>query len=155
MTGLAEAAVTDRVGTQRVGDGEIRSAFAVFAVLCAMTLVVLDAGIVNVALPSIGARLQASPAQTLLVVTAYQAGLMMALLPSGALGERFGHRRIFTLGVGVFAAASLLCAVSPSLPWLVCARLLQGLGGAAVMALGVALLRFTVPLGRLGAAIGW
>jgi len=57
--------------------------------------------------------------------------------------------------VMLFTAASALCALSPSLPWLVAARFLQGLGGAAIMALGVALLRAVVPHHRLGAAIGW
>jgi len=128
---------------------------AVFAVLAAMTLVVLDAGIANLALPVLGQAFGSPPAHGILVVTAYQAGLIMALLPAGALGERFGHRRVFTLGVAVFAAGSALCALSPGLPWLVAARLVQGLGGAAVMALGVALLRLSVGGDRLGAAIGW
>lgn len=129
--------------------------FAVFAVLASMALVVLDAGIVTVALPALGAALGASPATAVLVVTAYQAGLIMTLLPSGALGERFGHRRVFAVGVAVFAVSAGLCALSPTWEWLVAARWLQGLGGGAVMSLGVALLRFTVPKGRLGAAIGW
>ncbi|MBX3482837.1 MFS transporter [Phenylobacterium sp.] len=137
------------------GSGAGQRAVAIFAVLSAMTLVVLDAGVANVALPALGDALGAAPDRAMLVVTAYQAGLVMALLPAGALGERFGRRRVFALGVGVFAGASALCALAPSLPWLVAARLLQGLGGAAIMALGVALLRLSVPAGRLGAAIGW
>ncbi len=92
---------------------------------------------------------------SILAVTAYQTGLIMALLPSAALGERFGYRRVFVGGVCVFTTASLLCAASPSLAWLVAARTLQGLGGSAVMALGVALLRFTVSSSRVGAAISW
>ncbi|WP_334164709.1 MFS transporter [Phenylobacterium sp.] len=127
----------------------------VFAVLASMALVVLDAGVVNVALPAIGGSLGAEPAEAVLVVTAYQTGLVMALLPCGALGERFGHRRVFAWGLAAFIIASGLCAAAPGLPWLVAARFVQGLGGAAVMALGVALLRFAVPEGRLGAAIGW
>ena len=59
------------------------------------------------------------------------------------------------LGIALFTAASVLCAVSPSLPWLVASRFLQGLGAAAVMALGIALLRLIVPHHQLGAAIGW
>lgn len=62
---------------------------------------------------------------------------------------------MFTAGVLLFTAASALCALSPTLPWLVAARFIQGLGGAAIMALGVALLRVAYPPGRLGAAIGW
>ena len=125
------------------------------AVLSAMTLVVLDAGIANVALPTLGHALRVGPGQTVLVITAYQAAVVMALLPCGALGERFGFRRVFVWGVAIFTVASGLCALAPSLPWLLAARFLQGCGGAAVMALGVALLRLSVPPGRLGAAIGW
>jgi DHA2 family multidrug resistance protein-like MFS transporter len=79
----------------------------------------------------------------------------MALLPCAALGESVGHRKVFTVGVALFVGASVFCALSPSLSWLVAARFLQGLGGAAVMALGVALLRAVVSEGRLAVAIGW
>ena len=132
-----------------------RRAMAIAAVLLAMALVVLDAGVANVALPTLARTLRAAPARTILVITAYQTALIMALLPCGALGERFGYRRVFVGGVALFTAASALCAAAPDLAWLVAARFVQGLGGAAVMALGVALLKFSVPHGRLGAAIGW
>lgn len=130
-------------------------AAAVAAVLAAMAMVVLDAAVANVALPTIAGALQVTPARSVWIVTAYQAALVMALLPCAALGESLGHRRVFAAGVGLFTAASVLCALSPSLPWLVAARLLQGLGGAAVMALGVALLRSALPPRLLGPAIGW
>jgi DHA2 family multidrug resistance protein-like MFS transporter len=132
-----------------------RRTAAIAAVLTAMSLVVLDAGMANVALPTMARSLHATPAIAILVITAYQTALMVALLPCAALGERFGYRRVFVWGVAVFTAASALCALSPSLPWLVVARFIQGLGGAAVMALGVALLRFAVPRSQLSAAIGW
>jgi len=132
-----------------------RRALAITAILAAMSLVVLDAGMANVALPTLARALSATPARSVLVITAYQTALVMALLPCAALGERFGNRRVFQTGVAVFLIGSLLCALSPSLPWLVAARFVQGLGGAAVMALGVALLRFAVARDRLGAAVGW
>jgi MFS transporter, DHA2 family, multidrug resistance protein len=128
---------------------------AVIAVLLAMALVVLDAAIANVALPAIAASLRVTPATSVLVVTAYQTALVMVLLPSAALGESFGYRRVFAAGVTLFTLASLACALSPTLPWLIAARFVQGVGGAAVMALGIALLRMAVPSGWLGAAIGW
>jgi DHA2 family multidrug resistance protein-like MFS transporter len=128
---------------------------AIAAVLLAMTLVVLDASIANIALPTIAASLRVSPATSVLVITAYQTALVMLLLPLAALGESFGYRRVFSIGVALFTIASVACALSPSLPWLVAARFVQGIGGAAVMALGVALLRFTVSRKALGAAIGW
>lgn len=132
-----------------------RRIVAIAAVLSAMSLVVLDAGMANVALPTMAHALDATPARAILVITAYQTALVMALLPCAALGDRFGYRRVFVSGVAVFTLASALCAMAPSLPWLVGARFVQGLGGAAIMALGVALLRLSVPTTRLGAAIGW
>lgn len=135
--------------------GRFRDAMAIAAVLGAMVLVVLDASIANVALPSIAASLEVTPAMSVWVITAYQAGLLMALLPVAALGESRGLTRVFAAGVALFTAASVLCAVAPTLPWLVAARFVQGLGGAGVMALGVALLRAVVPHEELGAAIGW
>lgn len=142
-------------GHSGLGLPEPRRTVAIAAVLAAMVLVVLDAAIANVALPTIAHSLRVTPAMSVWVITAYQTALVMALLPFAALGESIGYRRVFTAGVGLFAAASVLCALSPSLPWLVAARFVQGLGGAAVMALGVALMRFALPQGRLGAAIGW
>ncbi|UTP40940.1 MFS transporter [Phenylobacterium sp. LH3H17] len=132
-----------------------RPLHAIAAVLAATVLVVLDASIVNVALPTLARALDVTPGASVLVVTAYQLALVTALLPCAALGESLGFRKVFIAGVSVFTAASALCALSPSLPWLVAARFVQGLGGAAVMSLGVALLRQVVPDKSLGAAIGW
>lgn len=132
-----------------------RKAISIAAVLLAMSLVVLDAGMVNVALPTLADALSATPARAVLVVTAYQTALVMALLPCAALGERFGPNRVFRLGIALFLAGAVLCTLAPALPWLIAARFVQGLGGAAVMALGVSLLRFTLPADRLGAAVGW
>lgn len=132
-----------------------RRVWAIAAVLAGMVLVVLDAAIANIALPTIGTSLQVTPASAVQVVTAYQLGLVMMLLPAAALGESLGFRRVFAAGAALFTAASVVCALSPSLTWLVVARFVQGIGGAGIMALGVALLRFVVPQHRLGAAIGW
>jgi DHA2 family multidrug resistance protein-like MFS transporter len=128
---------------------------AAAAILGAIVLVVLDGAIANVALPSIAQQLQASAADAVWVVTGYQLAVVMFLLPAAAVGERFGYRRVFSAGVALFTVASGLCALAPTLPWLVAARFLQGLGSAAVMPLALALLRFTYPNRLLGAAIGW
>ncbi len=128
---------------------------AIAAVLAAMVLAVLDAAIANVALPTIAQSLQVTPGRSVWIVTAYQTALVIGLLPGAALGESLGFRRVFTAGVALFTAASVLCALAPSLLWLVAARFLQGLGAAAIMALGLALLRRVVPQRQLGAAIGW
>ena len=128
---------------------------SVVAVLSAMALVVLDGGLVNVALPTIGASLGVPPSAAILTVSAYQTALVIGLLPCAHLAERFGYRRLFTGGLALFSIASILCAAAPSLPVLVTARAVQGLGGAAIMALGIALLRFALGQDRLGAAIAW
>lgn len=125
------------------------------AVLAAMALVVLDAGLLNVALPTIAESLGETAARTILTVSAYQTALVVGLLPCAHLAERLGYRRLFVGGLALFSAASVLCALAPSLPLLVAARVLQGLGGAAVMSLGIALLRFALGPDRLGEAIGW
>jgi DHA2 family multidrug resistance protein-like MFS transporter len=128
---------------------------AMFAVLTAIVLVVLDAAIANVALPTIAQSLGVVPGASVWVVTGYQLAIVMFLLPAGAAGERFGYRRVFMAGVVLFTLASAGCAMAPSLPWLVTARFIQGIGSAAVMALGVGIIRFIYPRRLLGAAIGW
>ncbi len=125
------------------------------AVLAAIFLVVLDGAIANVALPTIAVQLQISPAQSIWVVMGYQVAVVMALLPCAALGESIGFRRVFSAGVVVFAGASAVCALSPTASWLIAGRFLQGLGGAAIMSIGVGLLRFIYPHHMLGKAIGW
>jgi len=132
-----------------------RQKLAIAAVLGAMALAVLDAAIANVALPTLARAFDATAAASVWIVTSYQLALLMTLLPCAALGESIGYRRVFTGGVAVFTLASALCAWAPSLEWLVVARFIQGVGAAAIMALGVALFRFIVPHHKLGAAIGW
>lgn len=132
-----------------------RRTLAMAGLLAALALVVLSAAVTNVALPALAGALGVPPAASVRVITVYQLGLVTALLPCAALGESLGHRRVFTAGVALFTLASLLCALAPSLSWLLAARFLQGLGGAAVMALGIALMRLVVPRRRLAAAIGW
>jgi len=128
---------------------------AVAAILGAIVLVVLDGAIANVALPNMAEQLHATPADTVWIVTAYQLAVVMFLLPASSIGERLGYRRVWVAGVALFTAASALCALAPSLPVLVAGRCLQGLGSAAVMPLGLALLRFTYPKRLLGQAIAW
>jgi len=140
------------------GAPEIRGAqrtAAVACVLAALVLVVLDAAIVNVALPVIASSLHASAAESVRIMTAYQLALVVGLLPSAALGESIGPRRAYAAGVALFTAASVACSIAPSLFFLVAARFLQGLGGASIMSLGITFFRHILPQEELGAAIGW
>lgn len=132
-----------------------RRTLAIACVLAGLVLVVLDAVMTNVALPALARSLHVTPAEAVRVVTAYQMALVMTLLPCAALGERLGYRRVYAAGVALFVSASLLCAFAPSLSSLVLARFIQGVGGAAIMSLAVALLRSVVPQRQLGRAIGW
>lgn len=128
---------------------------SVIAVMASMALVVLDAGLINVALPVISTSLHIHPAQAVLGVSSYQAALLVGLLPCAHVAEKLGYSRVFRISLGVFSAASLLCGLATSFEFLVLARVLQGLGGSGILALGIALLRFALGSERLGAAIGW
>lgn len=90
----------------------------------------LDATVVNVALPQLGRELGADVAGLQWTVNAYAVTLAAFLLLGGSLGDRLGRRRVFLVGVVWFALASLLCGLAPSVPTLVAARALQGVGGA-------------------------
>src|SRR6201995_4996121 len=90
----------------------------------------LDATVVNVALPDIGRDLHASTSTLQWILNGYTLTLASLILLGGSLGDRYGRRRIFVAGTGLFTIASLLCAVAPSAELLVAARLVQGVGGA-------------------------
>jgi DHA2 family multidrug resistance protein-like MFS transporter len=98
--------------------------------------------------------LNVSSGNVVLVVTAYQTALVMGLLPVAALGEAIGPRRAYAGGVALFTLASLGCAAAPNLAWLVAARFAQGVGGAAIMSLGVGLMRHAIPPDRFGRILG-
>jgi DHA2 family methylenomycin A resistance protein-like MFS transporter len=103
-------------------------------------VVQLDVSIVNVALVRIGHTLGGGMASLQWVVDAYTLAFAAFLLSAGSLGDRLGARRVFVLGLGVFATASLGCALAPSLSWLVAARAVQGLGAALLMPCSLAVL---------------
>jgi EmrB/QacA subfamily drug resistance transporter len=90
----------------------------------------LDGTVVNVALPDIGREFDASTSALQWILNGYLLSLASLILLGGSLGDRYGRRRIFVFGIGVFTVASLLCAVAPSVELLIVARLLQGIGGA-------------------------
>jgi EmrB/QacA subfamily drug resistance transporter len=109
---------------------ESRGRWVLAATIAASGMALLDGTIVNIALPAIDADFDAGTAGLTWTVNAYTLTLAALILLGGSLGDRFGRRRVFTLGVLWFAAASLLCGVAPSIGWLVGARALQGIGGA-------------------------
>ncbi len=115
---------------------------------------VLDSAIANIALPSIAADLHVTPASSIWVVNAYQMAVIAALLPCASLGDIHGYRRVYAWGLALFTTASLGCALAPSLPVLALARAVQGLGGAGIMSVNTALIRFIFPRAQLGRGMG-
>jgi len=93
-------------------------------------LAFLDGTVVNVALPEIGRDLGASTGALQWILNGYLLTLASLILLGGSLGDRYGRRRIFVLGASLFTAASLLCAIAPTIEMLIVARLIQGIGGA-------------------------
>ena len=131
-----------------------RRRWAVAAIFTALAMASLDTAIANIALPAMAADLGASPADVIWVVNVYQIALVATLLPLGALGEIVGHRRIYLGGLLLFTLASLGCACAWSLPSLLTARVLQGLGASGIMSVNSALIRFVYPNRLLGRGFG-
>jgi EmrB/QacA subfamily drug resistance transporter len=132
----------------------VRGRVALAAAVAGSAMASLDATIVNVALPHIGHDLHADVASLQWVLTGYLLALASLILLSGALGDRFGRRRIFVIGTIWFAAASLLCGVAPNIEVLVAARLLQGIGGALLTPGSLAILQASFREDDRAAAVG-
>lgn len=129
--------------------------WAITTVLCGLVMAVIDGSIANIALPSISRQLQTDPASTIWVVNAYQLTVTVCLLPLSSLGDILGYKRVYRTGLAVFLVGSLLCALATNLPMLVGARVLQGIGGAGIMSVSSALVRFIFPPSQLGRGIGY
>jgi EmrB/QacA subfamily drug resistance transporter len=110
--------------------GSARGRVALAASIGASAMAMLDATVVNVALPRIGEDLGVGVADLQWVLTGYLLALASLILVGGALGDRYGRRRVFVVGTVWFALASLLCGIAPGIEVLVAARVLQGVGGA-------------------------
>ncbi|HEY6776694.1 MAG TPA: MFS transporter [Thermoleophilaceae bacterium] len=114
----------------------------------------LDTLVVSTALSTIRLDLHASVEQLEWTVNAYNLSFAVLLITGAALGDRFGRRRLYAVGLGLFAAASVASALAPDVGWLIAARGVQGAGSALIMPLGLALLSAAFPRARRGAAIG-
>ncbi|WLW62030.1 MFS transporter [Achromobacter aegrifaciens] len=130
-----------------------RRYWAAATVMTGISLSVLDTTIANVALPTIAVDLNASPAQAVWIVNAYNLAVVMMLLPLSALAERIGFRRMFTFGLMLFTLASLGCALAGTLWQLTAARVFQGIGAASLMCMFGGLVRNIYPLKLLGRGI--
>ena len=124
------------------------------ASILASSLSFVDGSVLNVALPAIRASYEAGAAEVQWVVNAYLLPLSALLLLGGALGDHFGRRLLLVAGTGLFAVASLVCALAPSLELLLAARALQGIGAALLLPNSLALLNAAFEGEKRGRAVG-
>ncbi len=140
------------------GDGATQGnsrPWLVLVVLCLGTFaILLDSTIVNVALPSVITDLHAPLDQAIWVVNAYLLVFTALLILAGRLGDMFGPRRLFTGGLALFAVASALCGAAQAPGQLIAARVLQGIGAAALTPQAMVIIQGVFPRERMGAAFG-
>ena len=146
--------ITEPRRPRRVRESPKAAWYVVGAVSVGAFMGQLDASIVTVALPRMGASLGNSVSATQWVSLSYLLVLVCTLIPIGHMADRVGRKLLYVYGFAVFTGASLLCAVAPTLAWLVAARVVQGLGAAMLQANSVALIRDALPPRTLGRAIG-
>src|ERR671935_474568 len=138
--------MADRIGRQTLWTFVITS--------IALFMVTLDNLVVTTALPVIRKDLHASLQGLEWTVNAYTLTFAVLLLTGAALGDRFGRRRMFVLGMGIFTLGSVAAALAPTIDALVAARALQGVGGAIVTPLTLTILSAAVPAEKRGLALG-
>jgi EmrB/QacA subfamily drug resistance transporter len=124
------------------------------ATILGSTVVFLDSTVVNVALPAIADGLDAGLAGQQWVVEAYMLTLVSLLLVGGSLGDQFGRRRMFVIGLIAFGACSALCAIAPTVEFLIAARALQGIAGALLVPGSLAIVAATFEGAERGKAVG-
>jgi EmrB/QacA subfamily drug resistance transporter len=128
--------------------------WVLLATVLGSSLAFIDATVVNIALPMIGRDLHSSAAGLQWTVNGYALSLAALILLGGSLGDRFGRKRIFMIGVAWFAVSSLLCGLAPNIGLLVGARVLQGIGGALLTPGALAILEASFAPGDRSRAIG-
>ncbi len=131
-----------------------RARWTLALVSAALFMVTLDNLVVTTALPTIRRSLGATIGDLEWTVNAYTLSFAVLLLTGAALGDRFGRRRLFVIGLSIFTAASAAAALAPTTSALIAARAVQGAGGAIVMPLTLTLLSEAFPAGRRGIALG-
>src|SRR3954470_19631397 len=156
MAGREEEGMAQEVGIQAdARRGPSRAALGTFVITSvALFMVTLDNLVVTTALPVIREDLGASLSQLEWTVNAYTLTFAVLLLTGAALGDRFGRRLMFSIGIGIFTLASAAAALAPSATALDIARAVQGVGGAIVTPLTLTLLSAAVPANRRGLALG-
>lgn len=141
-------------GTPAVPQSSAAARWTLVAAILGSSMAFIDGTVVNVALPSIQRELNASSSDAQWVIESYALFLAALLLAGGSLGDHFGRRRIFMIGVVLFTLASIGCGLSTSVTALISARCLQGVGAALLIPGSLSLLSAAFPPTERGAAIG-
>ncbi len=145
-----------RADGEAVRYGTAPARWLLLATVLGSGLAGIDATVVNLALPAIGEDLNVGFAALQWTITAYTLTLASLILLGGALGDRYGRRRIFIVGVSWFALASMLCGAAPTAGWLIAARALQGVGAALLTPGSLAIIQATfAPTDRARAIGAW
>lgn len=124
--------------------------WAVLAVALGVSVSVIDSSIANIALPLMAKEFGVSSADSIWIVNAYQLIVAMLIFTFSTLGDTWGFRKVYTLGLAVFTVASVLCAVSSGFSALVASRVLQGIGASAVTSINTTVIRIIYPRRMLG-----
>src|SRR6187551_2890638 len=141
--------------TRRHGSMPTKSGpYILAATILGSALAFIDGTVVNVALPALQRSLHATVTDVQWVVEAYALLFSALLLVGGSLGDRFGRRRVYALGIALFTGASALCGLAPDVRSLIAARALQGVGAALLVPGSLALIAASFPANERGRAIG-
>ena len=143
-----------RVATPGAGDDPNYKWKVLASVVVGLFMVILDATVINVALRALQEKYTVSTSDVQWVISLYTLALGVSTPLSGFLGDRFGVKRIYLLGLGLFVLGSALCGVAPSLPLLIAARAVQGVGGGIALPLASAMLFTAFPPNQRGIAYG-
>lgn len=129
-------------------------AWILSATILASSMAFIDGTALNVALPALQASLGASGAELLWIINAYLLMLASLILVGGSLGDKWGRKKIFMIGIFIFVLASLASGISPSVHWIIIARIFQGIGGALMIPGSLAIINSGIDPNRRGKAIG-
>jgi DHA2 family multidrug resistance protein-like MFS transporter len=132
-----------------------RRFIAVFSVSLGSILLTMDPGMVGVALPNVARSLGVAPSASVLLVVVYNLVLAMTLMPFAALGDRMGLRRLYGIGLVVYAAAASLCFFASDLRMLLALRALEAIGAGAALSVSIAMVRTIYPASQLGRGMGF
>src|SRR4026207_1894065 len=133
---------------------KIAGRWVLVATTLASSMAFIDSTVVNVALPALQTNLNATIVDVPWVIEAYSLLLSALLLVGGSLGDHFGRRRVFLIGVALFALASTWCGLAPNIDQLIAARAAQGVGAALLVPGSLAIISSSFPENERGRAIG-